>query len=401
MDLKSNVMHNFIVEEVTLNSNIVDKPKPLVRESSVELLRIICMILIISHHFINHAGLTFAPDYFGINRFLVQLFDMGGKVGVNIFVLITGYFSISSFKYSTSKSIRLWLQAFFYSILIFIIFTATGLETFSWQSLAQNILIVTTERWWFFSAYFILLVFSPVLNLLLNKIPRTGYKLFVFTIFIFYSLIPTFIWTNNFFTANWSVNSVIWFIFIYSLGGYIKLYGMDFGKKASTYLLLGIGIYALIYASIIVMDFIGPYNEFVYQHTSYFAELQTIPCLFASIFIFVGFKNINMKPSKIINFASGLTFGIYLIHDNKILREYLWKQWIPTKEILINSPYFVLYGFAAIATVFILGAIIETIRKYALERFYMIPINKFCHKVDRAFAYLFRNKSKNPTDSVS
>ena len=71
-----------------------------VRSSNIELFRILSMITIVAHHYVVNSGLLDciekqAPlefkDYFLI------LFGMGGKTGINCFVLITGYFMCTSY----------------------------------------------------------------------------------------------------------------------------------------------------------------------------------------------------------------------------------------------------------------------------------------------------------------
>lgn len=64
------------------------------RQSNLELSRILAMYLIVMHHFSVHGGVSIwsgsAPLSF--NFYLDQLLSTGGKIGVNLFVLITGYF---------------------------------------------------------------------------------------------------------------------------------------------------------------------------------------------------------------------------------------------------------------------------------------------------------------------
>lgn len=73
-------------------------------------------MIIIMHHFCVHSGFNYVSDYFGFNRFLTQFFYIGGKVGVDCFVLITGFFSVRATGLKAAKPIRQWLQAFLYEI---------------------------------------------------------------------------------------------------------------------------------------------------------------------------------------------------------------------------------------------------------------------------------------------
>lgn len=98
------------------------------RQSNIELLRIVAMLMIIAHHFVVHGGFEFSTDTITANRLWVQFIQMGGKIGVNIFVLISGYFLISTPTVKLEKVLKLWIQIFTYSFLIFIIFVICGGE---------------------------------------------------------------------------------------------------------------------------------------------------------------------------------------------------------------------------------------------------------------------------------
>ena len=77
------------------------------RDSRFEFLRLISIFAIVLHHLVIHTSvLTLPPLTF--NRTVAQLFDIGGKVGVNCFILITGYFQCcSSFKSITGVFSRI------------------------------------------------------------------------------------------------------------------------------------------------------------------------------------------------------------------------------------------------------------------------------------------------------
>lgn len=64
------------------------------RDSNIELLRIIAMCLIIFHHMALNTGIV---DGYSINGNMIFgiIGGIGGKIGVVIFILITGYFSFT------------------------------------------------------------------------------------------------------------------------------------------------------------------------------------------------------------------------------------------------------------------------------------------------------------------
>lgn len=72
-----------------------------VRDSNIELYRIITMLFIIAHHYVVNSGLISAdgPIYSDISSWrsiFLLLFGAWGKTGINCFVLITGYYMCKS-----------------------------------------------------------------------------------------------------------------------------------------------------------------------------------------------------------------------------------------------------------------------------------------------------------------
>lgn len=74
------------------------------RNSNIELFCIILMLVIIAHHYVVNSGITTCYDVSDItpNMIFLQLFGFGGKIGINCFTLITGYFMVKS-KWSLRK----------------------------------------------------------------------------------------------------------------------------------------------------------------------------------------------------------------------------------------------------------------------------------------------------------
>lgn len=64
------------------------------RESNFELLRIVAMVLIVLHHFSVHSNFVYETSVWSFNHLFIQFIYFGGKVGVDCFVLISGYFLI-------------------------------------------------------------------------------------------------------------------------------------------------------------------------------------------------------------------------------------------------------------------------------------------------------------------
>ena len=93
--------------------------KNIERKSNFELLRIIAMFMIIFHHISVHSNFN---NLTTTNLLYLKFIQIGGKIGVNIFVLISGYFLINTERIKINKIFKLWGQMLFYSLLIYIVF---------------------------------------------------------------------------------------------------------------------------------------------------------------------------------------------------------------------------------------------------------------------------------------
>lgn len=143
------------------------------RNSSIELLRIILMVLIISFHFIGDAyGLANMTTYnYSDDTLLSKLVAHGsGILAVPCFILLTGYYGLN---FKVKKFINILLQCFTYSFILYWILAYFN-SNFSIK-IATYQFFCFQPGWWFIWCYIILYLLSPVINKLLNSPPHYFY----------------------------------------------------------------------------------------------------------------------------------------------------------------------------------------------------------------------------------
>ena len=132
----------------------IEQVKP-PRQIGFEILRIIAMFLISCIHVNEYGGIIEAANFPLDLKFLQAIY----VVAVNVFVLISGYFLVSS-KISYKKILKLWLQVLFYSLITFLVaafvFSEVTNKRFGFWGILKSCMPVTFRQFWFFSAYFIL-----------------------------------------------------------------------------------------------------------------------------------------------------------------------------------------------------------------------------------------------------
>ena len=93
------------------------------RKSNFEVLRIVALLLIIFFHMSDHGGVPFGSGTL-FDDVYFQLLAFGGRVGVWIFVMVSGYFLVNkTFKFrkmvklmGNVYSITFWLSYLFFCL---------------------------------------------------------------------------------------------------------------------------------------------------------------------------------------------------------------------------------------------------------------------------------------------
>lgn len=352
------------------------------RKSNIELLRIIAMVFIVAHHFAFHGGFKFADDALSVNRFWIQFLQIGGKIGVDIFILISGFFLVSASAVSTSKIIKTWAQMFFYSFIIFAGFVIVGLEPFQMKDFVKGIAPVIFSRWWFASTYFVLYLLSPYINSLLKTFSEKQYRSYLTVLFLCWCVIPTL--TGKTFQSN----ALLWFVFLYSLAGYFRLFGIKLSLSGYKCIALSFAAIILTFLSAVLFDVLGTKMSVFAEHTTYFYNMQRLPVLFISLFMFIGFSKLDLRYNKVINVISSATFGVYLIHDHRFVRRFLWKTLFRNASYS-KSNMLIPYSLLVIGAVFAGCTIIELLRIRLLEKNYMPVVEKISSYIDKKKGFGF------------
>lgn len=372
-------------EKQIANINMQDatEKKANSRQSNFELLRILAMFLIIAHHFSVHGGFNFPTNDITIPRLWIQLIQMGGKVGVDIFVLISGYFLIGSTHLKISKLIKLWLQLLTFSLIMYAAFVMFGLQKLELNAFLRCFMPVTFMTWWFASTYFVLYLLSPFINRFLKGLDRKSFQKLLVLIFVIWCLIPT--------ATNRPVesNNLLWFMYLYAIAAYIRLWHNESRLHCGAYFTITLSLVLLTFLLVCVFDKMGIKTPYYAINATRFYEAQQLPILLISIFAFLAFKQLRLRENKIINTIAASTFGIYLIHDYTGLRSVLWIDFFKNASYS-NTRFIIPYSIGVICLVFAVCSCIELARIHFLEKNYMKLINKSEVAITNIIEKIFR-----------
>lgn len=352
--------------------------KEITRKSNFELMRILSMIFIVLFHFTLHGGVYSSCD----NKLLKGVLDIlicMSLVHVNSYILITGYFQSES-KFKQKKVWKLINQTWFYRLVIVLFLILTDRLVLSKVELLQETAIVNLTEYWYAKIFLIVYIISPYLNKLIKGFSKKEYKRFIIILFVLLSIMP-FI-TNGLFYKNDGFG-IVHFIFLYFVGGYLKKYPFKTKKSKSKIRLIYIStFFVCVLLNIILSDLLVKYyginsitkaigDIFINNKINYSNPIIIIQTI--SYFCFFGTLDIK---SKLINKISETSFAVYLIHDNQLLKAYIYKFFKLGEKVTQFSYLFYLLG--VVFAVFVAGCIIEKIRIIVFRKIYNM---KFSEKI--------------------
>lgn len=340
------------------------------RMSNLELFRIISMFLIVAHHYVVNSGLiaviTLSPK--SASSIFLLLFGAWGKMGINCFVLITGYFMCKS-SITFKKFLKLLLEIMFYRLVIYFIFLACGYIPFSFLDLVKQLIPIYKVSDNFTSCFLIFYLCIPFLNSLLHSIDeRKHVKLLLLSLFLY-----VFLGTLPYFSVK--MNYVSWFIVLYFIASYIRLYPKKIFDSVKTWLWLSIVTVLLSAVSVVACVYVGISPFYFVTDSNTFLAVAT------GLSLFMLFKNLKVKNSKVINLIASTTFGILLIHANSdAMRNWLWVDTLKNVSYF-NSPWLYAHALISVVAVFAICSVIDAIRIRFVERPFFALYDKHSEKI--------------------
>ena len=348
----------------------MENGKKVIRNSNVELLRIIAMFMIIGHHYSYYGGFEYDTATISFNRMWYQFLLMGGKIGANIFLVISAWFLTGVENVPYKKLQKLWGQISFYAIVLLSV--SFFLNEISGKAIVKALFPISFEQWWYASGYFILLLMVPFLNKWIQSVNREDYRKFVCIATVLWTVIPTFTGQKV------QSNMLVWFVYLYLLVAYIKKYNVLNKVSASKCLRVAVGFYVITYLSSIVFDVIGTRVPLFGNKAEHFYDIQSITVLGVAIFSLLYVVKEKEHYVGMINGIAQLTFGIYLIHDNSNVRNFLWNVF--GNKSFQSATCFPVISLGVILATFIVCAFIEWLRVKCFEKAYLNIVEKICGK---------------------
>ena len=348
------------------------------RNSSIELLRVISMLMVVAHHFVVH-NLDSAWDINGdSSRFLIAVFAAPlGKISIVSFFAVTAWFLCekeSGFRVSFQRVWKMELQVLFYAWGMCILFVIFDRRLLNVSTILKSFFPVSTDLWWYVTSYILFLLLFPFLNKGLYLLGKQCH--------LYLCLVTIVVWggiqgvlPNGYMDL---ANSVA-FVWIYILISYYKWYMKSFSFGVSMWI-AGAGFTLCLLPRFVfgylptVASLSYPLNRARYTAADIFSAEWKLPVMMAGLGLVLVFTSFSFN-NRVINWLAKSAFSVYLITEYPLMRTLLWKKYF-TFSSLENRALPVAISFVVLVfLIYLLCALVDTLRRLVFRFMIDKPAN--------------------------
>ncbi len=287
------------------------------RESSFELLRILCITGIIFMH-------TFGPlndSLFGLNQGISLFINALFNTGVTCFILLSGYFGI---RFDLAKLIRLDLVVIFYTLLGTLLSGSVSVK-----SLIFACIPILSGRYWFLTCYFALCFLSVFLNRFMEKAKKETVEGILLVLIFLFSVIPTFLFFE---LIPDSGKGIVQMVIAYLVGAYIRKYHTQKLYRSRLLILLAGSTLFIFLANTALTLLKG-------MQMGMFCRDNSLFILFSAVTLLLLFRELHFK-SPLINHLAGNVMPLYVFES--FVRLYVIDRFFDLSPFT-DSPLLIVY----------------------------------------------------------
>ena len=383
MEEKYEILSKSVSLEKNINENLSKNKK--VRNHGIDFIRILAMYGIIINHIIYKKNTFSKFEKFKQLKLLHILLFWHN----NGFAFISGFIGHKVHKYS--NLFYLWFWVFFYSVIIHLFYLKYKPQIVINDKFYYNLFPIIFKRYWFFTAYFGMYLFLPIINKGISYLNKSELKICfisLLAIYVFWHDIMNL--QDDIFMTNKGF-SVLWLLIFYITGAYFGKYKIKILENKKFYFFL-ISFLIYIFTSILFYSIsnceindlnldikhkiiIILKNLFTENYDSNLKVIQSISIILCLLQI-----NYNKYLGQIISSIGTLTFGVYLLHDNSCIREDILNNLFNNEKNNINLFSVYRLFITKSLLIFIICIIIDYLRNFL---FNLIKIRNICIILDK------------------
>ena len=365
------------------------------RESGVELLKILAIFLIVISHVVqtlcsknNYISyqdyvLDLSTATTNIQHIILLLFHHFGVLGNTVFFACSAWFLLRSSRFNKRKCLFMLIEIWVISVTILVVtYMITG-GKISAMIILKSIFPTLFANNWYLTCYLLFYPIHPLLNSVIKGLSKQHLFRISAAMFMLYCVF-CFVYERWFFSSF-----IILWITIYFVLAYIQLYLVDFCNDLRKNFFLLLFSIAGFVGLIVLSEFLGLNisslrNKMLHWWTNYnpFLIAQAIAMMNIA-------RNIRFRNAAV-NYISGLSMLIYIIHENLILRTYFRPYMIHYVYTEYGYDNIIMWVFILAFVIFAFGIICSMIYDKTLRK----HVSKMCDCLYPIIlkAYLFVEK---------
>ncbi|MCM1495826.1 MAG: acyltransferase [Bacteroides sp.] len=358
------------------------------RNSSIESLKIIAIVLIVLSHSIPNGDTTIHPGAIDINMvtsniniIIASYIKNLGQIGNDIFLICSTWFLVDSKCVKVNKIADMVGDCFFISVFMLGLFMALGYK-FSTVYILKQFFPITFENCWFLTCYLLLYAIHPFLNHIIKLAHKKSLLCFNLCFFVLYNCVG-FIMGNQLFYFS----RLIGFIGLYMLIAYIKLYLPNAlsSKKLNLILLAG-GVCGWI-IQLQTTAILGKNISFFSTKMQHWNSFMNPVFICIAISLFNIFRQKEFYSRRINNFSS-LSLLIYLIHETRIMSDYIKYEIFEMIQQLYGFDYLLLWIFVYAFILLIVSSVLAIIYKNTIQKIIHWLFEKLCRMIVKIYGFI-------------
>ena len=337
------------------------------RNVGIDAFRLYAMFSVVALHTLGHGGIlkNASGAGFAVSWFLETLF----LAAVNCYGLISGFvgYRKKARNVQLSKYLELWLQVVLYSVgLTVIIQVVTG--NFDVKELLKACLPVTSSRYWYFTAYTAVYFAMPWINRLIGVCSEgeTRRLLLLLVAFVVYNSIANVVYDPIKLSGGYSF---VWLAILYLTGACIKK--LDIAAKVKKW--------QCVVCSVILLMFTWV-TKLVTSDVNLLTTYTSVTIAGSAVALLLLFSKLNIERIGrcVVSAFAPCAFGVYLIHDHPLVREFLI---IDSFEWIAKNPFYLipLWVLLVSGCIFALCLLIDKLRQIF---FSFADVHKVCARVE-------------------
>ncbi|MBQ7646655.1 MAG: acyltransferase [Clostridia bacterium] len=355
-----------------------------------DILKTIAVIFVLILHINSYCMETTGMDNDPVISYVPYLILEGLAIpAVDIFVLIGSYLMLGKSGVRISNLLKVYFSALFVG-LIGLAAAAAVTDIGSVSAVLSCVFPFAFKGFWYVSIYLLLMLLSPFLNMLIEKLDNRRLIYVTAIILTVVVLLPTFVPKQIFSFANWGESRLPLFICLYFIAACIKRFELHkksiitgfaiWGSSTLILILLSViwGIAAKKWGGVFVQSF-----DLLYDYSSLLVVLEAV----GLFLIFCRIKDGSNAVKKISSKIAGCSLIIYIYHMHPIIKN-MYVKWNIFEWVNTDSGIIYIFEVFGVALAVLAAGVIVGIALNKIVSLVSKAVIKLINKHEKALKFL-------------